>query len=41
VAAGVPATRWDVDGAAGPLAISAATPTLCRIVIPLAAEAVP
>jgi hypothetical protein len=41
VAAGVPATRWDVAGAAGPLPTSAASPTLCRIVIPLAAEAVP
>ena len=41
VAAEVPTTRWDVGGAAGPLPTSAAAPTLCRIVIPLAAEAVP
>ena len=41
VAEGVPASRWDIGGAAGPMAAAAAAPTLCRIVIPLAAEAVP
>jgi hypothetical protein len=41
VAEGVPASRWDIGGGAGPMAAAAAAPTLCRIVIPLAAEAVP
>ena len=41
VAEGVPASRWDIGGAAGPMAAAAAAPPLCRIVIPLAAEAVP
>jgi hypothetical protein len=41
VAEGVPVTRWGVAGAAGPIAGSMAAPTLCRIVIPLAAEAAP
>lgn len=41
VAEGTPVTRWAVAGAAGPLAAAAAAPTLCRIVIPLAAEAAP
>ena len=41
VAEGVPASRWDIGGGAGPMAAAAAAPPLCRIVIPLAAEAVP
>ena len=41
VAEGVPVSRWDIDAAAGPMAAAAAAPPLCRIVIPLAAEAVP
>jgi hypothetical protein len=41
IAEDVPVTRWAVAGAAGPLAAAAAAPTLCRIVIPLAAEAAP
>ena len=41
VEAGVPVSRWGVVGSAGPIAASTAAPTLCRIVIPLAAEAVP
>lgn len=35
------ATRWGVDGSGGRVAVTAAAPTLCRIVIPLAAEAAP
>ncbi|MGI9176966.1 MAG: hypothetical protein ACR2IT_03815, partial [Pirellulales bacterium] len=41
VAGTAPATRWHVGGAARPIAPAAAAPTLCRIVIPLAAEAAP
>ena len=41
VAEVVPASRWDIGGGAGPMAAAAAAPPLCRIVIPLAAEAVP
>jgi len=41
VAAGGPATRWGVAGAGGPVATTAAVSTLCRIVIPVAAEAAP
>jgi hypothetical protein len=37
----VPATRWGVAGGDGPVATTAAAPTLCRIVIPVAAEAAP
>jgi hypothetical protein len=41
VADGGPATRWGVAGGGGPVATTAAAPTLCRIVIPVAAEAAP
>lgn len=41
VEAGVPVSRWGVVGSAGRIAASPAAPTLCRIVIPLAAEAAP
>ena len=41
VADGMPATRWGVAGGGGPVATTAAAPTLCRIVIPVAAEAAP